>query len=308
MASRTFQLSVALSVIALGAVAKGNLVFDDNASTLGSSVVQFDTAGGNDMIGGVSGGQFQITTVDNETNAYTPDKAGVPLGTTLSGANSFSALYNFDWSSLNTNDESGQAGEEVGFLGAAGPQTRQVMGVILRHWEVPASEATSQAQAGYYVGLDLAFGSVGITDFGYLAGANAIYLGASVPTAPLQLAIGYDSSSQTLTAGLFDGLGNLQGSLNSSPISGLYGPHPPSYDKTGYPAELSNLAVSYLGWADYTYNENNVPTTWEVNSLSYFSNATDAFAAVPEPTTATLTIVGAGLLALRRRRTRNIAK
>jgi hypothetical protein len=275
MAIRTFHLSAALALIALSATAKGSQVFQDDADTLGNDVTQFETAGGNDMIGGVSGDQFQITTVDNGTNAYTPDKAGVPLGTTLSGTNSFSALYNFDWSSLNTNDASDLAAEEIGFLGAAGPQTRQVMGVILRHWEVPADEG---AQAGYYVGLDLAFGSVGITDFGYKASGNAIYIGQNVPTSTLQLAIGYNSSSETLSAGLYDGSGNLLG-FNTSPISDLYGANPPSYDKTGYPTELSDLAVTYLGWADYTYNGNDIPTTWQMNSLSYYNDPTGAFPA-----------------------------
>src|SRR5438552_19125710 len=48
------------------------------------------------MIGPASGGRLQITTADNGTNAYTPDKAGRPLGSTKGGADSFSGLYRFN--------------------------------------------------------------------------------------------------------------------------------------------------------------------------------------------------------------------
>src|SRR5262249_45398314 len=100
------------------------------------------------MIGPVTNGHLQITTMDNVTDAFTPDKAGRPLGTTVGPANSFSGLYQFDWSTLNQTET--QAYEMVGFLGNTVPQTRQVLGTILRHWRVTNT-------TDYYVGVDLAF-------------------------------------------------------------------------------------------------------------------------------------------------------
>ena len=172
--------------------------------------------------------------------------------------------------------------EAVGFLGTATPQTRQIMGAIIRHWYIPQSEATSRYQQGYYAGLDLAFGSVGITDFGYDGSAPAIYLGNAIPTGTLQLALGFDPTSNTLSAALYDGSGNLFENHSDviSRTGGMYGAHPPAYDSNAnIQAELNNLSATYLGWEDYTGNGNNIPTTWNMNSLSYYNDATGAFTA-----------------------------
>ena len=311
MRSIILRLSVPVIGLAFCTAANASLVWNDSFSASANGVTQFDTAGGNNMIGADTGGQLPVTAVDNGTNAYTPDKAGEPLGTTVSGQNAFSGLYNFDWSNLNPNSEGDQAYEEAGFLGTAGPQTRQIMGVVLRHWYVPSGQSSTQ---GYYVGLDLAFGSVGITDFGYNASEPAIYLGNTLPTANLQLAIGFDPTTNTLSAGLYDGAGNLLG-LHSDVISmngGMYGAHPPSYDNnTNIQSELNDLAATYLGWSDYTGNGNNVPTTWSMNSLSFYNDATGAFTAavsVPEPASIAL-LSGISMLALGRpRRKRQAGK
>ena len=90
------------------------------------------------MIGPVTNGRLQITTMDAGTNAFTPDKAGRPLGATVGANSSFSGLYQFSWSQLDQT-ESPQTWELIGFLGDSTiPQTRQVMGTILRHWKVGA--------------------------------------------------------------------------------------------------------------------------------------------------------------------------
>lgn len=304
MRSNILCLGVAALAISLCSAAKANLVWQDSFASGPNGVTQFDSAGGNTMVGAVTNNQLPVTAVDNGTNAYTPDKAGEPLGTTVSGANAFSGLYNFNFSGLNTNDPNNIAFEAAGFLGTAGPQTRQIMGVILRHWYIPASEATPSIPQGYYMGLDLGFGSVGIVDFGYHAG-NGTYLGNSDPTASLQLAIGFDPTSNTLSAGLYDGGGDLLGS-NSAVINrtgGMYGAHPASYDtNASIQAELNNFSGTYLGWEDYTGNANNISTTWDMNSMSFYNDATGAFNAVPEPASIGLALFGMSALAMRRQR------
>src|ERR1700722_14675763 len=215
MRTHVLRLGVPLLALTFCSAANATLVWQKTFTTNANGVTQFDTAGGNTMIGAVSNNQLPVTTVDNGTNAYTPDKAGEPLGSTVSGTNAFSGLYNFDWSNLNPNDPSGIAYEAVGFLGTAGPQTRQIMGMVIRHWYIPQSEATAQIPQGYYAGLDRAFGSVGIVDFGYNCASPSIYLGNTLPTANMQLAIGFDPTSNTLSTSLYDGSGKLLGSHNA---------------------------------------------------------------------------------------------
>jgi autotransporter-associated beta strand protein len=285
---RTRHLSrVGFSLIAgaCSSVASAQLVWQKTFTTDANDVTQFETAGGNIMLGSVTNNQLPVTTVDNGTNAYTPDKAGAPLSgttdttTTVTGMNAFSGLYNFDWTNLNPNDETNISYELAGFLGTAVPQTRQVMGTILRHWYVPAAQATSGTPQGYYASIDLAFGSVGIVDFGYHA-SPGFFMGNALPTATMQLAVGFDPTTNTLSAGLFDASGNTIGanSLVVSRESGMYGAHPPAYDSdANIQSELNNFSAKYLGWEDYTGNGNDIPTTWNVNSLSYFNTANGAF-------------------------------
>jgi hypothetical protein len=312
MRSYIVRLGVPLLAVALCSAANAGLVWQDSFTSGPNGVTQFDTMGGNNMIGAVVNNQLPVTTVDNGTNAYTPDKAGEPLGATVSGTSAFSGLYNFDWSNLNPNDESDVAYEAAGFLGSATPQTRQIMGAILRHWYVPASEATAGTQQGYYVGVDLLFGSVGIVDTGYDGSEPAVYLGNTLPTSTLQLAVGFNPVGNTLSAALYDANGNLL--IDHSDVldmtGGMYGAHPPAYDSNAnIQAELNNLSASYLGWEDYTGNGNNIPTTWSMNSLSYYNDATGAFnaaASVPEPASLSLLagVMTLGLFRQRRRMTR----
>jgi len=294
---------IAVPLIACGfcSAAQATLVFDKTFTTNANGVVQFENGVGNQMLGPVSNNQLPVTVLDNSTNAFTPDKAGAPLGSTQTGANSFSALYNFNWSQLNTGGESAQAYEEAGFLGPVAPQTRQVAGIILRHWFISPADATAQTPSGYYMGLDLAFGSVGVTGFGYQAGANAIYLGPDF-TPTHQIAIGYDGTAQTLTASLYDGSGNLLGT-NTASVPTMFGKFTSA---SAAQSEISDLSVDHLGWSDYTGNGGDVAETWQMNSLSYYNDATGAFAAVPEPASLGL-LAGVGLFTLsRRRRARSV--
>jgi autotransporter-associated beta strand protein len=280
MRSSTLRLSVLVLACALSSAANATQVWQETFTTGPSGVVQYDFNGGNNMIGPVTNNQLPVTTVDNGSYAYTPDKAGEPLGTTVSGQDAFSGLYNFDWSNLNTDDESDEVYEAVGFLGTGNAQTRPIMGVILRHWYLPASEAQNGQEVGYYVGLDLAFGAVGLVDFGYNGSLPAIYLGNSDPAPTMQLAIGFNPTSNTLSAALYDASGNLIQAHDAviSRTGGMYGAHPAPYDtNANIQTELNDLAATYLGWEDYTGNGSDYPTTWNMNSLSYYNGADDAF-------------------------------
>lgn len=216
---------------------------------------------GKAMIGPVSGGRLQITSWDNTTNAYTPDKAGAPLGATYDAMDGMSALYQFNWSELNQVEP--QAFEALGFLGQASPQTRQIAGVILRHWKVAPSD--------YYVAVDLAIGSLGVSSqFGYLAGPPT-YLGEAAPGTDFQLAIGYCGNTNLLKASLYTATGTLLRAAQAD-VTGLLG--------SNYQAELNGLALTHLGWSDYTGNGGDRASVWQVDALSFYDNPDGAFNAI----------------------------
>ena len=247
----------------------------------------FNNNSGKTMIGPVSGGRLQIEAWDNSTDAYTPDKAGRPLGVTLDAESSFSGLYQFHWSTLNTLEA--EAYELVGFIGStASPQTRQVCGTVLRHWKVGAD---------YYVAMDVAFGTVGITDFGYVAGPE-VWIGTDPTANWYQLAIGFDASTHVLKIGLYDDQGNLVGGNTADLDTDV-----PGLQIYGTPAqEIGALAVDHLGWSDYSANLGDRPTIWQVDSLAYFDTATGAVEAlVPEPTALVLLLGACALVVVRRR-------
>lgn len=258
----------------------GGLIWQSTFDSGPDGVVDiFDNNPGKAMIGPASGGRLQIEVWDNTTAAFTPDKAGRPLGAAVGSGDSFSGLYRFNWSTLNQDET--QAWEAVGFLGStASPQTRQIVGAILRHWKVNGT-------SDHYVAVDIAFGSVGFTNFGYLAGP-ATFIGTNPTADDFQLAIGYDGSTTTLTVGLFDAAGNPL-ALNSADLTVLTSAQ-----------EVGAMLVDHLGWSDYTANGGDRATIWQVDSLAYYDDATGAFDAVPEPASLLLMLLG-GLAGLRRR-------
>lgn len=237
------------------------------------------------MIGANNGGSHTITTSDPLTNAYTPDKAGRSLDGAVSGSDSFSGLYRFSWTSLN--EAEAQAYEMAGFLGSASPQTRQMMGVILRH---------SKVGSDYYVALDLGFGSVGISGFGY-QGGSLVSLGAAPQGQSMNLAIGFDGGTSVLTAILTDAAGNVIAS-NSGAIDG-------DLIASLGSNELAAFAGTHLGWSDYSAGVNDTHTVWDVDSLTYYDTADEAGIAaqlpIPEPSGISLMLAGSALMLVRRK-------
>jgi hypothetical protein len=240
-------------------------VWESTFDTTADGVVDIlDGNSGKVMIGSNNVGTQTITTQDNLIDAFTPDKAGRAIIGGVGGSDSFSGLYQFSWSALDeTAAEATMQYEAVGFLGNAAPQTRQIMGSVLRHWKIGAD---------YYVGVDLAFGSIGLTNFGYKAGA-AISLGPSALGTNYQLAIGFDSTTNTLTSGLYTAGGALLGGQTGVIAFGDIIPPPFGTAES----ELLNFNATSLGWSDYTGNFGGGLAVWEVDSLAYFDTADGAF-------------------------------
>jgi hypothetical protein len=256
-------------------------IWESTFDTTADGVVDiFDNDAGKAMIGPVTAGRLQITSWDNSTNAFTPDKAGRPLGATLTGNDSMSADYKFSWSTLNQVEA--QAYEAFGFLGSSSPQTRQILGGILRHWQIPSS-------GEYFVGLDIAAGSVGISGFGYSAG-SAISLGTDPLNKDFELKVEYDGGTHAMSLTLLDGTGATLGSKTGN-VQTLFG--------AGGAGEISNFALTHLGWSDYTGNGGDRATVWQVDSLAYYNTA--QIPAVPEPSMLVLAAIAAGCVACARR-------
>lgn len=221
----------------------------------------FDNNSGKVMLGSAGAGVLPVEVWDNATDAYTPDKAGRPLGGVVGGADSFSALYRFRWSDLN--EDVTHAWEAAGFFGSsASPQTRQVLVALMRHWKVGGD---------YYVRVGIGFSAS--SGFGYSAGST-INLGAAAENTDYQLALGYDGTTNVCTVGLYDAAGNLI-TGQSADLATL----------NTQPNQLSLLALDHLGWSDYTSSASgDRATIWEVDSLIYYSTADGAAsnAAAPE--------------------------
>jgi hypothetical protein len=219
------------------------------------------------MIGPAASNRLQITVWDNTTSQYVPDKAGAPVGRTLGPRDSFGALYEFNWSSLNQDEI--QAAELVGFLGQAAPQTRQVAGTLLRHWKVAGT-------SDYYVAVDVVFGTVGASaNFGYSAGAP-VYLGTDPMAGDYKLGIGYCGTAGTLRVSLYAADGT-ELMTRQETVSELLG--------ANAAAEINALALDHIGWSDYTYNGGDRATVWQVKSLGFFKTFDGAFSvAAGQPT------------------------
>jgi hypothetical protein len=226
------------------------------------------------MIGTPAGGRLPITVWDNSTGAYTPDKAGKALGSTVASGNSFSGLYTFNWSTYNQNIT--QACDVAGFLGQRVPQTRQVLGAMMMHWRVDSD---------YYINLGLMVG--GSDDQRIDQGGPSVWLGTNVQANDYKLAVGWNAATSTATTSLFNADGTLVTSRSLTVASAPW---------------VTDFQLTHLGWSDYTYYAQDRATVWNMKSLAYYNDATGAFdaARVPEPACALL--LGAGLLLAQRRR------
>jgi hypothetical protein len=277
--------SATLATILCTNLATATKIWESTFDSTADGVVDlFNNDLGKVMIGPAAGGNLQITAWDNSTNAFTPDKAGRPLGSTLSGNSTMSAQYKFKWSTLNPSET--QAYEEVGFLGNSSPQTRQVLGGILRHWKITGTNDN-------YVALDIAAGGAGITNFGYASGAP-FYLGTNPTANDYELRIEYDGASHVLSLSLLDALGATLTSNSKDLDTDVPGLQPTPA------AELGSMALTHLGWSDYTGNGGDRATVWQVNSLAYYDTAR---VPVPEPTSVVLVMMSL-LAVVGRRRTR----
>jgi hypothetical protein len=237
------------------------------------------------MIGSVTDGRLQITTMDNQTDAYTPDKAGrvlelngtAPVPRTYN--TSQSAQYKFRWTSVPTATAAREAYHFAGFLGPTGPQTRQVMGTLMTHWNVGND---------YYMRIGLAAMGVGFTDFGYNAGP-VINLGPNPINTDYELRIEFDGTSHVMSVKMFNGSSTLI-AANTRDLD-IDDPPPAdangvwhgwfAYGQTNFQNETNSISVTHLGWEDYTgWLEGDKAWTWEVDSLAYWDEPT-----VPLPLT-----------------------
>jgi len=243
------------------------------------------------MIGSNSGGVQTLLAADNGTDAYTPDKVGRPLGATLGGTDSFSARYVVSWSNLP--QTSTQVANFAGFLGDAGPQTRQVAGGILQFWKIDSD---------YYVAPWVNFGTVGATDFAQKVGPS-IWIGQSSTSAQYQLVMSYDGSTRSMNTAILDMGGTILGQISGTVAKGsmLGNLNTPANIDT----EVNSLAVTHLGLEDYTYNGTDDIVHWDIDKMAYYNTAGGALAAaqaaVPEPASLGAAAL-AGLFLLRRRR------
>jgi hypothetical protein len=235
------------------------------------------------MIGPVVGGALTITTQDEDPDLsppasypFLPDKAGRPLGATLTAADSFSARYTFTWTDL-WGDPALQAAsnnyEFVGFFGdGAGPQTRQVVGAVLRHWQI--------ANGDYYIRLGTIVGDSG--DDQVDLDETSISLGPDAESRVFELAVGWDPATETVTVVLYNGA--TGGEIYS--VANI----------VADPVVLDDLALTHLGWGDYTTGTGLQPNVWAVDELTYYDTADEAFGGPPTPWVATFDVDADGVI------------
>jgi hypothetical protein len=285
-----------LGLLVMSPLALGAQVWESTFDAGADGVV--DVVNGNldkDLIGPAGGGTVQITTMDRAGAFNDNDRGGRALGATLDGNDSFSGYYKFQWADLN--EDAAQMWESVGFIGNNVNTTRQHVGLIMRHWN---------AGGNYYVSMDMTYGEAGFGGQLFDAGGangygpfapTAIFLGPNAEGRDLQLAIGYDGNTHVLTAELYDGDGNLM-SGNSSDLDTSLVPTNPNTVQT----MLDALQVTHLGWSEYAAGGGDRTTVWNMDTLTYFSDASGAFSAiVPEPASGLLLLAGFAGLARRRR-------
>jgi hypothetical protein len=304
--TRAFLVVLGLSAVPAWGVEVWRSTFDTGADGV------VDTRDDNPnkvMIGPAGGGTISITTMGYADTLS--DKAGRPLGSTVTAADSFGAYYKWHYTGYETDGTSGVE-EIAGFHTSTSPHsTRRFMGAAFNHFKSGAGD--------HMVRFGMRWASEGFTGSGrcFLAnrsgnngcdatvtGPTDINLGPNLPTGiELQVAIGYDGPSQTLKTAIYDGAGMLlkEISANIRFFDNLaVAPDSPALDN-----EVNNLALTHLGWTDFISGSNPRTHTWGADTLAYFNDAEGAFAAViPEPATAVLLMGGlAGLT--RRNRSRS---
>lgn len=234
-----------------------------------------------ELIGAQCDGRVKVTTRSRPNNWEVNDRGGKPLGTTVTGNDSFSGLYRFRWSALN--EGTTQAIEFPAFLGDRTNCTEQLFGCILSHNKVGND---------YYVRMCSAAGEA-LYYFLFQCGAT-FNLGPDAPTRDYQLAISYDATTHLLSHAIFDDQGVLLGTEETRSFQSWDmdivcpgGPcqnyfdcvveDPPCSKETKY----NRTALTHLGWSEYTsFDGSTHDTVWDVDSLAYFNTAAGAFNAV----------------------------
>jgi hypothetical protein len=251
---------------------RGEKVWEATFDTSADGVVDIaDNNFGKVMIGPVTNGRLQIEAWDNSTDQYTPDKVGRVLMLNESTRlpvprdynDSQSAQYKFHWTALPDATEDREAYQLVGFLGnTTVPQTRQVMGAILRHWKVGAD---------YYVSLDHAVMGVGYTDFGYKPGPE-LNLGPNPLGNEYELRIEFNGDDHVMSLKLLDSASMLLAGITRDTDTDLPGWH--AYGQTNFNNETNSISVTHLGWEDYTGWGGDKAMIWQVDSLAYYDEPT----------------------------------
>lgn len=284
--SRTVRIAGVSVLLILASNASAALVWQSDFTSSVDGVVNVkDRDTTKAMIGPVSGGRLQITTKDKSLAFNANDRAGRPLGATLNGGNSMSALYKFNWSSLSNTTTTW---EGFGFIGSdACPTTctcspnvcnttRQVLGGLLQH-------RYDSLSGNYSLIVGIEFGESGAGNHFYKGGAE-INLGATPQLNDYYFAIGYDGTSHVLSIAFYNSSGNVLSTV-SQDLDSTPGGLVPSTGNT-VQTMLNNLQLTHLGWNDYVAAGNNVTTVWQVDQLIYFNDARGAFNAVPNAVTA----------------------
>lgn len=300
----SFAVAAMMSAPAL-AVEVWKSTFDTDADGV---VDIYDSNPSKVMIGANTGGKLTITAEDSVSFAET-DRVGRPLGATIDGHSEYSGLITYMYDTL---PQTGDNWSFLGFSGSGGSNpgiARKVSGVIMRH---------TFSGGNYFVQPALQWGSSSGQDRTKFTGA--INLGPNPFAQTYQLAISYlgdfnglnnsfDTGTGMMRADLYDGGGNLLGSIVQSNVTagdgggqvalltGLGG------EPGSYPTFLSNQALTHLGAMDYRAFGQANDVVYLFDSLAYYDGFGDALdSVVPEPASGLVLLAGAALLGMRRRR------
>ena len=256
-------------VLMAGPLGHAALVWESTFDSDSDGVVNLreDNPHGATMIGTNAGGVLPINTqsLENQTRS---NKAGRDTNDVLGHADSFGALYQFEWTfggQLVPGPDS--AGYFAGFTSSSSPHnTRQHIGArFIRQVDSGGSHT---------VILGGSWASEGFSYAGHNF-ANPVSLGTNLIGRPLHLAIGYDGSSKVLDVGLYEADTGVAISHSSGDIR--------SFDNLGFApdspqvsSELNALAVTHVGWTDFV-DVAHVDTTWEMDSMRYYDDPISAF-------------------------------